>query len=87
MAESKSKKLPQFSDNQALMEFFETHDMGEFEGELPEVHFEVNIKRNHYLVSIDRNLMNRLLEEAKGQQVSVELLINSWLKDKLMKAS
>ena len=87
MAESKSKKLPQFNSSQELVEFFDTHDMGEYESELPEAHFDVDIKRNHYLLSVDGYLMNKLLEVAKGQQVSVEMLIDSWLKEKLLKAS
>ena len=87
MAESKSKKLPQFNSNQELVDFFDTHDMGEYESELPEVNFDVDIKRKHYLVSVDEYLMNKLLEVAKEQQVSVELLLDTWLKEKLLKAS
>ena len=51
MAESNSKKLPKFNFNQELVDFFDTHDMGEYEGELPEVNFDIDIKRKHYLVS------------------------------------
>ncbi len=87
MTESKSKKLPKFDSDRELIEFFETHDMGEYESELPEVNFDVNIKQSHYLVSIDRSLMTKLLDVAKDQQVSVELLLDSWLKEKLLKAS
>ncbi|MBF2004254.1 MAG: hypothetical protein IGS49_01930 [Chlorogloeopsis fritschii C42_A2020_084] len=87
MAENKSKKLPQFNSNQELVEFFDTHDLGEYEDELPEAHFDVDIKRSHYLVSVDRHLMSKLLEVAKEQQISVEMLVDSWLKEKLMKAS
>ncbi|NJK68628.1 MAG: hypothetical protein HC941_20765 [Microcoleus sp. SU_5_3] len=87
MAESKSKKLPNFSSDRELVEFFETHDLGEYESELPEANFEVDIKQSHYLVSIDRALMSQLLEIAKDQQVSVEILLDSWLKEKLVKTS
>ena len=87
MAESKSKKLPQFNSSQELVEFFDTHDIGEYESELSEAYFDVDIKRNHYLVSVDGRLMNKLLEVAKEQQVSVEMLVDSWLKEKLLKAS
>jgi hypothetical protein len=87
MIESKSKKLPQFNSNQELVEFFETHDLGEYEGELPEAYFDVDIKRNHYLVSVDGYLMSKLLEVAKEQQVSVEMLLDSWLKEKLLQAN
>ena len=61
--------------------------MGEYEGELPEVNFDIDIKRKHYLVSVDGYLMNKLLEVAKEQQVSVELLLDIWLKEKLLKVS
>jgi hypothetical protein len=87
MAESKSKKLPRFSSNQELVEFFETHDMGEYESALSEASFEVDIKRSHYLISVDGDLMSKLLEVAKEQQISVEMLLDSWLKEKLLQAS
>ena len=86
MVGSKSKKLPKFNSNQELVEFFDNHDMGEYEKELPEVYFDVDLKRNHYLVSVDGYLMNKLLEAAKQQQVSVEMLLDSWLKEKLLEA-
>lgn len=57
MTESKSKKLPKFDSDPELIEFFETHDMGEYESELSEVNFDVDIKQSHYLVSIDRSLI------------------------------
>lgn len=86
MAASESRKLPQFGSSQELVDFFDTHDMGEYESELPEADFDVDLKRSHYLVSVDGHLMTRLLEVAKGQQVSVELLVDSWLKEKLLQA-
>lgn len=86
MAESNSKKLPQFNSNQELVEFFDTHDMGEYDNELPEVAFDINICKNHYLVSVGDHLMTELLEVAKAEQVSVEILLDSWLKEKLLEA-
>jgi CopG antitoxin of type II toxin-antitoxin system len=87
MPESKLETLPQFNSNQELVDFFDTHDMGEYEEEMPEASFDVELKREHYLVSVDGQLMSQLLEVAQGQQVSVELLVDSWLKEKLLKAS
>lgn len=83
MAENKSKKLPEFGSNEEFVEFFDTHDMGEYEGDLPEAHFEMDIQRSRYLVSIDGYLMDKLLETAQAEQVSVEMLLDSWLKEKL----
>jgi CopG antitoxin of type II toxin-antitoxin system len=87
MPESKSETLPQFNSNQELVDFFDTHDMGAYDNQMSAVDFDVDIKREHYLVSVDGRLMSQLLEAAQGQQLSVELLVDSWLKEKLMKAS
>ncbi|MEN8221412.1 MAG: CopG family antitoxin [Pseudomonadota bacterium] len=66
-----------------LIEFFDTHDMGEYWDEMPEVHFDVNIKRRRHLVEIEEEIVPKLAEIAKSRKLSIELLINSWLKDKI----
>jgi hypothetical protein len=66
-----------------LIEFFDTHDMGEYWDEMPEVHFDVNIKRRRHLVEIEEEIVPKLAEMAKSRNLSIELLINSWLKDKI----
>jgi hypothetical protein len=87
MPENESGKLPKFESSQELVEFFDTHDMGEYESQMPEVEFEINLKRDHYLVSVDGHLMSQLLEAAQNQQISVELLVDAWLKEKLLKVN
>jgi len=47
------KSLPRFKSLGKLVEFFETHDMGDYANDMPEVHFDVNIKRRTHLVAID----------------------------------
>ena len=83
----KTKKLPRFDSQQELIAFFDTHDMGEYESELPEASFDVDIQRNHYLVSVNGDLMSKLMEVAQEQQVSVEMLLDSWLKEKLLQTN
>ncbi len=87
MAESKSTGLPAFNSIQELVEFFADHDMGEFLDEMPEAHFDVDRKRKQHLICVDESLMSKLLEIAKLQQVSVEALVNSWLKEKVLEVS
>jgi hypothetical protein len=87
MAESKSRALPLFNSTQELVEFFDAHDMGEFWEEMPEVHFDVDIKSKRYLISVDESLMSKLSEIAKLQQVSIEELVNLWLKEKVLEVS
>ena len=87
MTENKSHKLPKFDSTEELIDFFDTHDLGDYEEDLPEVDFDVDLKRKHYLVSVEANLMNKLLEIAQEQHISVEMLVYSWLKEKIVKAS
>jgi hypothetical protein len=47
MPESESEKLPQIVSSQELVDFFETHDMGEYESQMPEVAFEINFFNGH----------------------------------------
>ena len=87
MEENKPASLPSFDSLQALTEFFDTHDMGEHVDQMDEVRFDVDIKRRQYLVAIDAELMKKLAEIAKAQQVSPELLINTWLQELALKAA
>ena len=58
MTQNKSKQLPAFTSNQELIDFFEPHDMGEYESELLKVHFDVEIKSTQYLVSLEKALLD-----------------------------
>ena len=87
MAKSKSKNLPRFGSIDELVDFFETHDMGEYWSQMPEAHFDVSIKRRRHLVAIDEEIIAKLDEIAKSKQVSSEALINSWLKEKILETS
>ena len=43
MGRSKSKTLPEFESLEECIEFFDTHDMGEYWEQLPEADFEIDI--------------------------------------------
>ena len=87
MAENESAPLPHFQSLQELVEYFDAHDMGEHWDRMPEAQFEVDIKKRHCLVSIDEDLMSKLSEIAKSRRVSVEVLVDAWLKEKVAGAS
>ena len=82
MAENNPQKLPSFTSLDELVEFFDTHDMGEYE-DLPEAHFDVNLQRRTHLVAIDEEINSRLTEIAEQEQTPAESLINSWLREKI----
>jgi hypothetical protein len=87
MAKSKGKTLPASSSISELVDFFETHDMGEYWEQMPEANFEINIKRRKHLVALEEEIATKVTEIAKAKKVSSEALINTWLKEKLRKAS
>jgi hypothetical protein len=87
MARSSPQKrtLPKNADE--LVEFFETHDMGQYWSQLPEAEFEIDIKKRRHLVAIDEEIANQITTIAKSKKTSSESLINTWLKEKIRKAS
>ncbi|MBC8230450.1 hypothetical protein H8E77_12960 [bacterium] len=85
MAKSKSKNLPNFKSLDELVNFFDTNDLGEYWDEMPEAHFEVDIKKRTHLFSLDTELAGKLTEIARLRRVSSETLINAWLKEKIQR--
>ena len=84
MAESKLKAIPHFASLDELVEFFDTHDLGEYWEQIPEAHFEVDIKRRTHLFALDEELADKLTEIALSRQVPSGVLINSWLREKIL---
>jgi hypothetical protein len=84
MASDKPKRLPHWNSIGELADYFDTHDMGEHLGQMPEAHLDVEIKRKKYLVAIDEVILSKLAEIAKKKSVSSEQLINSWLKERIL---
>lgn len=83
MAENNSQELPAFGSLDELVEFFDTNDMGDYEENLPEAHFEVDLRRKTHLVAIDEETNTRLTEIAAQERTPAESLVNSWLKEKI----
>jgi hypothetical protein len=84
MGESSSHNLPPHTSLDELVEFFDTHDMGDYLEGMPEAHFDVDIKRRTHLVAIDEEIVGKLNEIARMNRVSAETLINSWLKERIL---
>ncbi|MBM4337937.1 MAG: hypothetical protein FJ110_00165 [Deltaproteobacteria bacterium] len=87
MEKNKSKTLPRSNSIKELIDLFETHDMGDYWEEMPEAHFEVNIKKRKHLVALEEDIVGKLTEIAKSKKVSSQSLINAWLKDKIRRST
>jgi hypothetical protein len=49
MTRSRSKSLPSFESLDDLVEFFDAHDMGDYWEQLPEAHFDINIRTKKHV--------------------------------------
>ena len=87
MGKSKAKSLPRFNTSLELIEFFDTRDMGEYWDLMPEAHFDIEIKGRTHLIAIDDEIAQKLTRIAKSKRISSGALVNSWLREKIRKAS
>lgn len=84
MEKSKTKSIPKFGSLDELVAFFETHDMGEFWDQMPEAHFDIDIKKSTHVFSLDDDLAETLTKIARAKQIPSKKLINEWLREKVM---
>ena len=83
MAENSAPELHPHKSLDELVEFFDTHDMGDHLEGMPEVEFTVVLRNKRYLLAIDEEVASQLTEIAKTEQVSAEALVNSWLRERI----
>ena len=88
MAKNKEKKpsIPeQFKTAEEAGEYWDTHDLTDFEDVSHEVEFQVEIEHRAFLTALEPTLAKRLAEVAHKQGISTETLINVWLTEKIEK--
>ena len=83
MAKNKAKPLPRLKSVDELVEFFDSHDIGDYWDRLPKAEFEVNIKTRKHLVAIDEKIIPSINQIAKSKRVTSAKLINTWLREKI----
>jgi hypothetical protein len=86
MVENKSQRDPipeHFADLEAAAEFWDSHDLADYEDLTGEVQFNVNLQRRRRLVALEPDLANKLAAEARKRGLSAESLVNLWLSERL----
>ncbi|MDQ3633109.1 MAG: BrnA antitoxin family protein [Acidobacteriota bacterium] len=83
MTENKKKNLPEFDSLDDLVNFFDENDFGDFDEKLKEFHFDVDLKSKKHLIGIDEKISKTLAKIATQENTTTELLVNSWLKEKV----
>jgi len=84
MQKSKTKSIPKFGSLDELVTFFENHDMGEYWDQMPEAHFDIDIKKRTHIFSLDEDLAETLTKIAREKRIPSSTLINEWLREKVM---
>ena len=84
MEESKSKTIPNFTSLEEFQEFWDAHDITDYEDQLQEVEFTVDIRKQRHLVALQEGLLRRIRRAARRQGVSTETLVNIWLMEKAL---
>lgn len=86
MREDKSS-ISQAESYQAIGDFWDTHDLGEFWEQTEPAAFEVDIRSEvtYYAVEAELALKVRSLAEQRG--VSAETLLNLWVQEKVIETA
>ena len=70
--------MSKFDSLEELVAFFENHDIGECGDRMPEVHFDIDIKRRTHIFSPDEDLVETLTKIARVRRIPSRTLINEW---------
>lgn len=75
--------LPEHFDSlEAVAEFWDTHDSGEYDEYFKTVKVEVDLKPRTHLVAIAGPLYEKVRAIAKKKRVATDKLVNRWLEEK-----
>lgn len=79
----KKSKLPESDSVQNLAEFWDTHDLTDFEDELEEVAEPVFVRRAAIKVPLESSEIEAVERMADAKGLSVEELVRGWVLQKL----
>ena len=83
----KKSKLPKTDSIEKLAEFWDTHDLTDFEDELEEVAEPVFVRGSAIKVSLESGDVEAVEQMAQAKGVSREELIRAWVLQKIARRS
>jgi len=89
MQKSKKKIEPIPDEFKTIIEasdFWDKHDINDYWDKTKEVKFSACLKREPKYIAIEESIAKKALAVAKKKHVSLETLVNLWLKEKLSAA-
>lgn len=78
MAENRQSSISKANTEEAIGEFWDTHDFTDFDTDTPDVEYIVS-----FSVPLEVELLSAIEKEARKHGVRVETLVNLWLQQKL----
>ena len=66
-----------------IAEFWDTHSLADYWNVTKEVEFEVDITKELRWIELDEEIAKRVYEVAKQKEIPIQILVNSWLREKL----
>ena len=64
-------------------EWFDTHDMSDYEDQMEPVDFHFDLRKNRDWVELERGIAKNVRELAKQQKIPTRKLVNELLKERL----
>jgi len=78
----KDKRL-NFKTYEEAAEWFDTHDMCDYEDQMEPVDFHFDLRKNRDWVELERGIAKNVRELAKQQKIPTRKLVNELLKERL----
>ena len=78
----KDKRL-NFKTYEEAAEWFDTHDMSDYEDQMEPVDFHFDLRRNRDWVELERGIARNVRQLAKQQKIPTRKLVNKLLKERL----
>ncbi|MBD2089511.1 hypothetical protein H6F67_06550 [Microcoleus sp. FACHB-1515] len=82
MDANKLSSISKAETDEKIGEFWDTHDLTDFDTDTPDIEFEITCA-----VPIEIELFNAIEQQAKRRGVTIEVLVNLWLQQKLIEQS
>jgi hypothetical protein len=89
MQKSKKKIEPipdEFKNIMEASDFWDKHDITNYWYDTKEVKFRASLKKEPKYVALEESIAKKAFNLAKKKHVSIETLVNLWLKEKLSTA-
>ena len=78
----KDKRI-NFKTYEEAAEWFDTHDMSDYEDQMEPVDFHFDLRRNRDWIELEREIAKSVRELAKQQKIPTRKLVNELLKERL----